>query len=48
VQPVLEELYRLLSDEQKAKLTALGNQNRNNESTGSLSQTRAAANLPFS
>jgi hypothetical protein len=44
VQPALEDFYRLLSDEQKAKLTALGaNQNRNNETTGSLAQTCAAA-----
>jgi hypothetical protein len=42
MQPALEEFYRLLSDEQKAKLTALGDQNRNNESTGALSQTCAA------
>jgi hypothetical protein len=39
VQPALEEFYRPLSDEQKAKLTALGNENRNDEATGSLSQS---------
>jgi LTXXQ motif family protein len=43
VQPALAEFYSLLSDEQKTKLTALGtNQNRNNETTGSLVQTCAA------
>jgi hypothetical protein len=42
VQPALAEFYRLLSDEQKAKLTALGtNQNRNSETTGWLVQTCA-------
>jgi hypothetical protein len=43
VQPALEQFYRLLSDEQKAKLTVLGTgQNRNNPTTGSLAQTCAA------
>jgi hypothetical protein len=43
VQPALEEFYRLLSDEQKAKLTVLGtNHNRNRTTTGSLAQTCAA------
>jgi hypothetical protein len=44
VQPALEEFYRLLSDEQKAKLTALGtNQTRNNETTGSLAKNCTAS-----
>ena len=31
VQPALEKLYGLLSDEQKARLTALGNDQRQNQ-----------------
>jgi hypothetical protein len=43
VEPVLAEFYRLLSDEQKAKLTAFGaSQNRNNAATGSIAQNCAA------
>jgi hypothetical protein len=42
VQPAPEEFYRLLSPQQEAKLTAIGNQNHNSEFTGSLSQTSAA------
>jgi hypothetical protein len=47
VQPALEKFYGLLSDEQKARLTALGkdqHQNRTAEkTTGSLAQTCGAA-----
>jgi hypothetical protein len=40
VQPALDKFYNLLSDEQKARLTALGNdQRRTTEATGSLVQT---------
>jgi hypothetical protein len=40
VQAPLERLYDLLDDEQKARLTALGQeQNHNNETTGSVAQT---------
>jgi predicted translin family RNA/ssDNA-binding protein len=40
VQPALDKFYDLLSDEQKARLTALGNdQRRTTETTGSLVQT---------
>ena len=44
VQPALDKFYGLLSDEQKARLTALGNdQRRTVETTGSLVQTCAKA-----
>jgi hypothetical protein len=47
VQPPLEKFYGLLSDEQKARLTALGNDQgqskANDDTTGSLGQTCGAA-----
>ena len=46
VQPALEKFYGLLSDEQKARLTALGNdrqQKRTAQTTGSLAQTCSTA-----
>jgi hypothetical protein len=43
VQPPLEKLYGLLSDEQKARLTALGNNQRQGKSAGSLTQNCGAA-----
>jgi hypothetical protein len=47
VQPPLEKFYGLLSDEQKARLTALGNDQRQSKTTGqtsgSLAQTCSAA-----
>ena len=42
VQPALDKFYGLLSDEQKERMTALGNnqrQSQNTETTGSLAQT---------
>ena len=48
MQPALEKFYGLLSDEQKARLTALGNDQRQSqaadETTGSLAQSCGAAN----
>ncbi len=47
VQPPLEKFYGLLNDEQKARLTALGNDQRQSkdadQTTGSLAQTCSAA-----
>ena len=47
VQPPLEKFYGLLSDEQKARLTALGNDQRqskaSDDTTGSLAQSCSAA-----
>jgi len=43
VQPPLEKLYGLLNDEQKARLTALGNNQRQGKSSGSLAQNCEAA-----
>ena len=47
VQPPLDKFYGLLSDEQKARLTALGNDQRQSKTTGqtsgSLAQTCSAA-----
>ena len=43
VQPPLEKVYGLLSDEQKARLTALGNDQRQSKTSGSLAQTCSAA-----
>ena len=46
VQPALEKFYALLNDEQKARLTALGNDQRQSKSTditGSLGQNCGAA-----
>ena len=47
VQPPLEKFYGLLSDEQKARLTALGNDQRQSkatdDTTGSLAQSCGAA-----
>ena len=43
VQPPLENLYGLLSDEQKARLTALRNEQRQAKPTGSLAQSCGSA-----
>jgi hypothetical protein len=43
VQPPMETLYGLLSDEQKARLTALGNEQRQRKGTGSLAQSCGSA-----
>jgi hypothetical protein len=45
VQPPLEKFYGLLNDEQKARLTALGNDQRqsSDDTTGSLAQSCSAA-----
>jgi hypothetical protein len=43
VQPPLEQLYGLLNDEQKARLTALGNDQRQDKSAGSFAQNCGAA-----
>jgi hypothetical protein len=43
VQPPLETLYGLLSDEQKARLTALGNEQRKNRTASSQTQSCGAA-----
>jgi hypothetical protein len=47
VQPPLEKFYALLTDEQKARLTALGNDQRQSrttgDTTGSLAQSCGAA-----
>jgi hypothetical protein len=43
VQPPLESLYGLLSDEQKARLTALGNEQRQARPSGSLARSCGAA-----
>jgi len=43
VQQPMETLYGLLSDEQKARLTALGNEQRQRKGTGSLAQSCGSA-----
>ena len=43
VQPPLETLYGLLNDEQKARLTALGNEQRQGRASGSLARSCGTA-----
>jgi hypothetical protein len=43
VQPPLETLYGLLNDEQKARLTALGNEQRQARTSGSLARSCGTA-----